>query len=144
MRKKVLLDHLYETEYPSINDEASRLYDLGQQIKDFVCDSFSLIDHHTSNGSNILYEGAQGVLLDIDYGSYPYVTSSSTSYGGIFTGAGAPKGKVDEVIGITKAYTTRVGEGPFPTELLSLLERRFKLLVVSLGQLQDEKEGVAG
>jgi adenylosuccinate synthase len=117
IEKKVLLDHLYETPYPSVSEEVSRLYELGQQIKDYVCDSFSLIDYHTTRGSHILYEGAQGVLLDIDYGSYPYVTSSSTSYGGIFTGAGAPKGKVDEVIGITKAYTTRVGEGPFPTEL---------------------------
>ena len=119
IEKKVLLDHLYNTEYPSVEEETTRLFELGTKFKDFVCDSFSLIDQHTTNGSNILYEGAQGVLLDIDYGSYPYVTSSSTSYGGIFTGAGAPKGKIDEVIGITKAYTTRVGEGPFPTELLS-------------------------
>lgn len=65
----------------------------------------------------ILYEGAQGVLLDIDYGSYPFVTSSNTSTGGIYTGAGLPGRHIDEVLGITKAYTTRVGEGPFPTEL---------------------------
>ena len=139
IEKKVLLDHLYETEYPSINDEASRLYDLGQQIKDFVCDSFSLIDQHTSNGSNILYEGAQGVLLDIDYGSYPYVTSSSTSYGGIFTGAGAPKGKVDEVIGITKAYTTRVGEGPFPTELLTATGEKIQTIGGEFGATTGRK-----
>ena len=65
----------------------------------------------------MLFEGAQGILLDIDYGSYPFVTSSNTSIGGIYTGVGLPGSRVDEVLGIAKAYTTRVGEGPFPTEL---------------------------
>ncbi|MCR9203839.1 MAG: adenylosuccinate synthetase, partial [Halobacteriovoraceae bacterium] len=65
--------------------------------------------------------GAQGVLLDIDYGSYPYVTSSSTGAGGIYTGAGLPGKYVDEVLGITKSYTTSVGEGPFPTDMFDEL-----------------------
>ena len=139
IEKKVLLDHLYETQYPSIEEEASRLFELGQKIKEFVCDSFSIIDKHTTLRSNILYEGAQGVLLDIDYGSYPYVTSSSTSYGGIFTGAGAPKGKVDEVIGITKAYTTRVGEGPFPTELLTPIGEKIQQIGGEFGATTGRK-----
>ena len=115
--KKFILENLYDTKIPSVDEEAKRLFELGQQIKEFSCDSFSIIDKAGRENKNILYEGAQGVLLDIDYGSYPFVTSSSTSYGGIFTGASTPKGNVEEVLGITKAYTTRVGEGPFPTEL---------------------------
>ena len=137
--KKVLLDHLYKTEYPTVDHETERLFQLGQKIRPFVCDSFSLIDEHTTRGSKILYEGAQGVLLDVDYGSYPYVTSSSTSYGGIFTGAGAPKGKIDEVIGITKAYTTRVGEGPFPTELLSEIGDRIQSIGGEFGATTGRK-----
>ncbi|WP_127717995.1 adenylosuccinate synthase [Halobacteriovorax sp. HLS] len=117
--KEFLLKNLYKTEYPTIEEEASRLFELGKIIAPFICDTFSILDHAVKENKNILFEGAQGILLDIDYGSYPFVTSSSTSYGGIFTGAGMPSGKVDEVLGITKAYTTRVGEGPFPTELFS-------------------------
>ena len=139
IEKKVLFDELYEANYPSIEDETSRLFELGLQIKDYVCDSFSLIDRFSSNNSTILYEGAQGVLLDVDYGSYPYVTSSSTSYGGIFTGAGAPKGKIDEVIGITKAYTTRVGEGPFPTELSSDIGEKIQTIGGEFGATTGRK-----
>ena len=115
--KAVILKSLYQIDFPSFEEELERLYDLGQQLKDYVSDTFSLIDHSLREGKNILYEGAQGILLDIDYGTYPYVTSSSTTAAGIYTGAGIPGGKLDEVIGVAKAYTTRVGEGPFPTEL---------------------------
>ncbi|MBL6988606.1 MAG: adenylosuccinate synthase [Bacteriovoracaceae bacterium] len=115
--KKVLFEHLYNVECPPLEEEVDRLYQLGQIIKPYVCDTFSIIDKAASEGKKIMYEGAQGVLLDIDYGSYPFVTSSNTSYGGVYTGAGLPGKHLDEVLGITKAYTTRVGEGPFPTEL---------------------------
>ena len=115
--KKILFTELYKSEYPSVDQEAARLYELGKLIQPFVCDTFLLLDKAASEGKKLLYEGAQGILLDIDYGSYPYVTSSSTSAGGIYSGAGVPQGHVDEVLGIAKAYTTRVGEGPFPTEL---------------------------
>ena len=111
---------------------------MDKKLTSFVCDSFSIIDQHTTL-SNILYEGAQGVLLDIDYGSYPFVTSSSTSYGGIFTGAGAPRGKIDEVIGITKAYTTRVGEGPFPTELVTPLGEKIQQIGGEFGATTGSK-----
>ena len=119
--KEIIFKSLYDVNFPTVKEEADRLFKLGKELKKFSCDTFSVIDKASKENKNILYEGAQGVLLDIDYGSYPFVTSSSTSFGGIFSGASAPKGKVDEVIGITKAYTTRVGEGPFPTELLSEL-----------------------
>jgi adenylosuccinate synthase len=115
--KEILFQHLYKIQYPSIQAEVDNLYQYGQQLAPFLCDTFALIDKSMTNGKKMLYEGAQGVLLDIDYGTYPYVTSSNTSSGGIFTGAGIPGGKIDEVLGIAKAYTTRVGQGPFPTEL---------------------------
>jgi adenylosuccinate synthase len=115
--KKVLFETLYKIEVPTLDQEVERLYNLGQQFKDYICDTFSILSKAIEENKKVLYEGAQGVLLDVDYGTYPYVTSSSTSSAGILTGAGNVNGKVDEVLGIVKAYTTRVGEGPFPTEL---------------------------
>ena len=115
--KAILFKHLYQIEVPSIESEVERLYKYGETLKDYVTDTFSLIDKKLSEGKRVLYEGAQGILLDVDYGTYPYVTSSSTGASGIYTGAGIPGKKLEEVIGVAKAYTTRVGEGPFPTEL---------------------------
>ncbi len=117
--KAILFKHLYQMEVPSIEEEVERLYRYGEAMKDYVVDTFSLIDDSLSKGKRILYEGAQGILLDVDYGTYPYVTSSSTAVSGIYTGAGLPGKKMEEVIGVAKAYTTRVGEGPFPTELFN-------------------------
>ena len=115
--KEVLFKHLYQIPYPSVEEEAQRLFQLGKEVEPFLCDSFEWLHHAFSRGKKILYEGAQGVLLDIDYGSYPFVTSSNTFAGGIYAGAGVPGKEIHEILGITKAYTTRVGEGPFPTEL---------------------------
>jgi adenylosuccinate synthase len=117
IEKEILFKHLYNVEFPSVEQETEELFELGLLLKPFLCDTFSFIDHSLQQNKKVLYEGAQGVLLDIDYGSYPFVTSSNTSAGGIYTGAGVSAGGVNEVLGITKAYTTRVGEGPFPTEL---------------------------
>ncbi|MBI2519456.1 MAG: adenylosuccinate synthase [Bdellovibrio sp.] len=117
VEKEVLFKHHYHAAYPSLEDETNRLYEMGHKLAPFLCDTFGLIDQSLQHNKKILFEGAQGVLLDVDYGSYPYVTSSNTSFGGIYTGAGHPNRSIDEVIGVAKAYTTRVGEGPFPTEL---------------------------
>ena len=115
LKEKIsLFENLYCCEYPNIEEEATRLFELGKKIVPYTANTFNLIN--SSSNKKVLFEGAQGVLLDIDYGSYPFVTSSNTSYGGIFTGASVPGGVIDEVLGIAKAYTTRVGEGPFPTE----------------------------
>ncbi len=119
--KAILFKHLYQIEIPSIEQEVERLYRYGESLKDYVTDTFSLIDDQLAKGKRVLYEGAQGILLDVDYGTYPYVTSSSTAGAGIYTGAGIPGKKLEEVIGVAKAYTTRVGEGPFPTELFDEL-----------------------
>ncbi|BCD92426.1 adenylosuccinate synthetase [Francisella halioticida] len=115
--KETLFRDLYNVEYPSIEEEFDRLYSLGQKLKQYAKDTFSIIDSAISEGKNIVYEGAQGVLLDVDYGTYPFVTSSNTSVAGVYSGATTAGSDLDHVIGITKAYTTRVGEGPFPTEL---------------------------
>lgn len=88
-----------------------------RKLKKFIGDTSRILNEQIEKGKNVLFEGAQGVLLDVDHGTYPYVTSSSASAGGICTGLGIGPDKVGEVLGITKAYTTRVGEGPFPTEI---------------------------
>jgi adenylosuccinate synthase len=89
-----------------------------ERIRPLVCDTVHLLAHAMSTGSSLLFEGAQGTMLDIDHGTFPFVTSSSASAGGACTGAGIPPTKIDSVIGIAKAYTTRVGGGPFTSEAL--------------------------
>ncbi|MFH1096913.1 MAG: adenylosuccinate synthase [Candidatus Desantisbacteria bacterium] len=89
----------------------------GEILKEYIKDTALFLSEALKEGKKILFEGAQGTLLDIDYGTYPFVTSSNASVGGVCTGTGIPPNKLDKIIGITKAYSTRVGEGPFPTEL---------------------------
>jgi len=88
-----------------------------QKLRPFVADTYVPLNEALSAGKNVLIEGAQGTMLDIDHGTYPYVTSSNPTAGGACTGLGIGPTKIDSVIAITKAYTTRVGRGPFPTEL---------------------------
>ncbi|OQK17002.1 adenylosuccinate synthetase [Methyloprofundus sedimenti] len=90
---------------------------LAEQIKPMLTDVAEKLHNYQAQGNNVLFEGAQGALLDIDHGTYPYVTSSSTTAGGAATGTGIGPLDIDYVLGITKAYSTRVGNGPFPTEL---------------------------
>jgi adenylosuccinate synthase len=85
-----------------------------------------LLDAAARQGQSILFEGAQGTLLDIDHGTYPYVTSSNASIGGVCTGLGIPPTAIHAVLGVVKAYTTRVGEGPFPTELSGEMGNRLR------------------
>ena len=87
-----------------------------ERIKSFICDTSLLLNDAIKKRQSILFEGAQGTLLDLDYGTYPFVTSSHSTAGGASTGSGVGPTKIDKVIGVVKAYTTRVGEGPFPTE----------------------------
>jgi adenylosuccinate synthase len=88
-----------------------------EEIKPLVADTASLLNKALAEGESVMFEGAQGTMLDIDHGTYPFVTSSSATSGGAATGTGVPPTAMDTVIGVTKAYCTRVGEGPFPTEL---------------------------
>ena len=88
----------------------------GDRLKPFVTNTVVYLHQATQRGQNILFEGAQGTFLDIDHGTYPFVTSSNTTAGGACTGSGIPPHRMDRVVGVMKAYTTRVGEGPLPTE----------------------------
>ncbi len=87
------------------------------QLKPYVANTIQLVNRAIHQGRDILFEGAQGTHLDIDFGTYPFVTSSNATAGGACTGAGVGPTQIDEVLGVTKAYTTRVGQGPFPSEL---------------------------
>ena len=87
-----------------------------EKIAPFVCDTAALLNHAIADGHSVVFEGAQGSMLDIDHGTYPFVTSSSATSGGATIGTGVPPTSIDTVIGITKAYCTRVGGGPFPSE----------------------------
>jgi adenylosuccinate synthase len=89
----------------------------GEIFGRYICDTSVLVDDAIKAGKRVMFEGAQGTMLDIDHGTYPYVTSSNTVAGGICTGVGIGPSAVNDVVGVVKAYTTRVGAGPFPTEL---------------------------
>ena len=102
-----------DTDYETMKSEINSFFEACNEIKTYVKDTLSLL----FSKKNILIEGAQGTLLDIDHGTYPFVTSSSPFSGGITTGLGLPLTKFENIIGIFKAYATRVGSGPFPTEL---------------------------
>ncbi|MDP6156125.1 MAG: adenylosuccinate synthase [Candidatus Thermoplasmatota archaeon] len=99
-------------------DEIFNMFrDLGEFFLPFISNTSRLINKSIDSGKKVLFEGAQGVLLDVDFGTYPFVTSSHTLSGGVTIGTGVGPTKIDKVIGVIKAYTTRVGKGPFPTEL---------------------------
>ncbi|WP_019868485.1 adenylosuccinate synthase [Methylovulum miyakonense] len=106
--------HADAIDYQQTLDEALAL---GELIKPMLCDVSEKLYAYQAAGSNVLFEGAQGALLDVDHGTFPYVTSSSTTSGGAATGSGVGLLDFDYVLGITKAYSTRVGNGPFPSEL---------------------------
>jgi adenylosuccinate synthase len=100
--------------YDTVLADATRM---GEEIKPMIADVTGMLHDFRRAGKNIMFEGAQGALLDVDHGTYPYVTSSNTTAGGVATGSGFGPLYLDYVLGITKAYTTRVGSGPMPTEL---------------------------
>ncbi|CAI2717768.1 adenylosuccinate synthase [Nitrospina watsonii] len=116
--KKKVLKKLYDHDLPEFN----RLYDetlvYREVLLKYIGDTQRILRDEIAQGRNILCEGAQGTMLDVDHGTYPFVTSSNATSGGACTGLGIPPTQVERVIGVIKAYTTRVGEGPFPTELL--------------------------
>lgn len=104
-----------------IKKELATYGGLPAKLQPFITDTVDYLHQAGNAGMNLLLEGAQGTMLDIDYGSYPFVTSSNTTAGGACTGAGISPRRIDRVLAVIKAYTTRVGEGPFPTELLDAL-----------------------
>jgi adenylosuccinate synthase len=117
-REKNQIGHaLYNTE-PLDPDTMFKEYAaIAEQVRPFVCDTAVYLNKAIDEGKSVIFEGAQATMLDIDHGTYPFVTSSSCTTGGAATGTGVAPNKIDSVIGITKAYCTRVGGGPFPAEL---------------------------
>jgi adenylosuccinate synthase len=115
--KNVILEKLYDLEPLDPSTVIEEYIGYAQQLKPYVIDSSLKIYQAVQKRKNILFEGAQGTLLDLDHGTYPYVTSSSPIAGGACVGSGIGPTMIDRVIGVAKAYTTRVGEGPFPTEM---------------------------
>ncbi|RUO41863.1 adenylosuccinate synthase [Pseudidiomarina aestuarii] len=111
------LVHYYKVDAVNVEEVLDYCREVAKLLQPMVADIPSLLDQARRNGENLMFEGAQGTLLDIDHGTYPYVTSSNTTAGGVSTGAGFGPRYIDYVLGIVKAYTTRVGSGPFPTEL---------------------------
>ncbi|MBD3754680.1 MAG: adenylosuccinate synthase [Gammaproteobacteria bacterium] len=113
-----MLEHFYKVEPVNFDELWAKCERYSQLIVPMLADIPNLIDQYNRQGKNLMFEGAQGTLLDIDQGTYPYVTSSNTTAGGAAAGAGVGPTQIDYVLGITKAYATRVGGGPFPTELV--------------------------
>jgi adenylosuccinate synthase len=111
------LIQMYGGEALDFNEVYEEFLGYIEKLKDYIADTSVIIYDKKLENKNILFEGAQGTLLDIDYGSYPFVTSSNTIGGGVCPGAGVGPTMIDSAVGIAKAYTTRVGKGPFPTEL---------------------------
>ena len=111
-----LLKEYYKSDTISIDTVLEKLVPIFEEIKSYVCNVAPLI-LELNKDSNIIFEGAQGTMLDIDHGTYPFVTSSNTTMSGVISGTGIGVDKIDYSLGITKAYSTRVGHGPFPTEL---------------------------
>lgn len=112
-----LLENLYDHDIHDPDAVFNELMEFKDLYEEYCVDSQEIMFEWINNDFSILFEGAQGTLLDIDHGTYPYVTSSSTTAGGVSTGLGVGPKFINKIIGISKAYTTRVGEGPFPTEL---------------------------
>jgi len=115
--KNILLEKVYNEEPFSVEEIIEEYKPSIEKIRSHVTNTSLLLDNKIKENKKIFFEGAQGTLLDLDYGTYPYVTSSNPTAGGVCTGTGVGPVKIDDVIGVAKGYITRVGEGPFPTEL---------------------------
>ncbi len=115
--KNEILEKLYELPRLDPEEVATELLANAERLRPFIADTSLLIDQALRDGKTVLFEGAQGTMLDIDHGTYPFVTSSNPIAGAACTGTGIGPTRIDRVLGVTKAYVTRVGEGPFPSEL---------------------------
>ena len=124
--KNRLFEKFYEVEGVPFEDIFEEYYGYGQELAQYVTDTSKILNDVLDEGGRVLFEGAQGVMLDIDQGTYPFVTSSNPVAGGVAIGAGVGPSKVSRVVGVSKAYTSRVGDGPFPTELFDEIGHRIR------------------
>jgi adenylosuccinate synthase len=126
--KNVWLERVYGAEPIELEELAARYEQLAQRLRPYITDTSLLVDQALKDGKSVLLEGAHATLLDLDHGTYPFVTSSTTIAGGAAQGIGIGPTRIDEVIGVAKAYVTRVGEGPFPTEIEGADQQRLQKL----------------
>ena len=124
--KNRLFTKMYDAVPIEFDDIFEEYYEYGQQMKQYVCDTSVILNDALDQGKRVLFEGAQGVMLDIDQGTYPFVTSSNPVAGGVTIGSGVGPSKINKVVGVCKAYTSRVGDGPFPTELFDEIGSRIR------------------
>ena len=115
--KNRLLEKVYDSEGFTVESILNEYLAIAEKIRSYVTDTSVVLNDSIDSGKRVLFEGAQGVMLDIDQGTYPFVTSSNPVAGGVCIGSGVGPTKINQVVGVAKAYTTRVGDGPFPTEL---------------------------
>ena len=125
-QKNFILQKVYDHAPLNYEEILSEYQTYAEKISPYVCDTISLLNEEIDAGKKILFEGAQATMLDIDYGTYPYVTASHPISGGVGVGAGIAPKKIDKVVGVVKAYCTRVGEGPFPTEQLNSIGEKLR------------------
>ena len=111
------LERLYKVETFQVDKVFNQYMAYADRLRSYIVDTTTLLNRAIGKNKTVLFEGAQGTRLDVDFGTYPYVTSSSSAAGGACTGTGVGPTMIDAVLGIAKVYTTRVGSGPFPTEL---------------------------
>ncbi len=126
--KNVWLERVYGAEPLALEEVAERYEQFAQRLRPYVSDTSLLVDRALRGGKSVLCEGAQGTLLDLDHGTYPFVTSSNPLAGAAATGLGIGPNRIDAVLGVAKAYVTRVGEGPFPTEIEGADQERVREL----------------
>ncbi|MNJ45414.1 Adenylosuccinate synthetase [compost metagenome] len=115
--KNHVIEQVYGAEPLDVEEVLKQYLEYAEIVRPYVRDTSVILNDAIDAKQKVLFEGAQGVMLDIDQGTYPFVTSSNPSAGGVCIGSGVGPSKIDQVIGVAKAYTTRVGDGPFPTEL---------------------------
>jgi adenylosuccinate synthase len=131
--KNVVLERVYGAEPLAVEELAERTEACAARLRPYIADTSLLVDLALKEGRRVLFEGAQGTLLDLDHGTYPFVTSSNPLAGAAATGVGIGPTRIDHVLGVAKAYVTRVGEGPFPTEIEGPEQARVRELGAEYG-----------
>jgi adenylosuccinate synthase len=139
-----VLTKIYGYEPLDVEEIMEQYLNFDEIADDYITDTTLLLNNAIKEGKRILAEGAQGALLDVDHGTYPFVTSSNPTSGGVCTGLGVPPNAIENIIGITKAYCTRVGNGPFPSELFDDYGKRLRDTGAEYGATTGRPRSVVG
>ena len=142
--KNVWLERVYGAAPLDLEQVAEEVEGYAQRLRPYIADTSLLVENALKDGKAVLFEGAQATLLDLDHGTYPFVTSSNPIAGAAATGIGIGPTRIDRVIGVAKAYVTRVGEGPFPTEIVGPDQERLRELGGEYGTVTGASGAAAG